>query len=82
MTRDAFIKRAVLAAERAIRVHPGWWGNYRDVCGPTATGKHVRVRFSGGVWVIGVARFGFRGQHAPLSRHDSRTFAIAKARKL
>lgn len=74
MTREQFTAKALRAAERAIRVPPGWWGTWRDVYSPSGT---VRIRFSnhGRCWVI-------RHNGIVVSRHDSRSFAIAKARKL
>lgn len=70
MTRAQFEAKAVRDMERAIRVPPGWWGTWNDVTNGT-----VRVRFSGTCWTISV-----RGKR--VSRHDSRSSAVSKARKL
>lgn len=71
MTREQFIERAIKAEERRLGIPPGWWGERIDVRGPQ--GQRVRLA-NGYVWV-----FSFYG--GEVSRHDSRAFAIAKARK-
>jgi hypothetical protein len=70
VTREQFTARAVRDAERALQVPPGWWGVWRDV-----TDGIARIHFSSGGWTVSV-----RGKR--VSRHDSRTFAISKARRL
>lgn len=72
MTREAFIARAILTAERDIGVPPGWWGVYLDV-----TNGSARVVFSphGRCWRLTV-------DGVEISRHDSRPSAIKKAAKL
>lgn len=76
MTRQQFIDRATRDAERALHVPPGWWGTYRDVRGP----DDQRVHFSGGAWTVARASVSKSGSWLRISRHDSRTFALRKAR--
>lgn len=73
MTRayDKFVADAKLAATRKLGIPRDWWGVWRSVYGPNGT----RVFFSSGGWTV--THGGVR-----ISRHDSRTFAISKARKL
>ena len=72
MTRHEFEKHAIRIAERNLGVPPGWWGNYADVHGPA--GERVyKVRGSSG-WAVSL-------RSKVISRHDSRSYAIAKARK-
>lgn len=70
MTLSEFTKRALRAEQQRLRIPPGWWGTYQDVTNGT-----VRVRFTGSCWRISCAGM-------TISRHDSRDFAISKARKL
>lgn len=70
MTLDQFTKLAVRIEQQRLRIPTGWWGTYRDV-----TNGAARVKFTGSCWRI--------THHGKLvSRHDSRDFAISKARKL
>lgn len=78
MTKEDFDAKALRAAERAIGVPPGWWGTWRDVRGPLGQ----RVYFSSGAWVVARSSISFPGRWLRRSRHDSRSFAIGKARKL
>jgi hypothetical protein len=78
MTREQFIERATRAAERSIAAPPGWWGTWRDVRGPDGQ----RVHFSTGVWQIARASVSRPGKWIRISRHDSRAFAIRKARTM
>jgi hypothetical protein len=72
MTRKAFEAKAIHAMEQRLFIPTGWWGVWTDVQGPNG----VRVAYSaGGGWRIVV-----RGK--VVSRHDARTYAIMKARKL
>ena len=74
MTRKQFVARAVKEAERRLGVPPGWWGTYDDVRGPGG----VRVRLinrRSGRWTVRVGK-------RLVSKHDSRAFAIKKARGL
>lgn len=72
MTRKEFEAKAIREAEKALGVPAGWWGTWRDVRGP----RGVRVRYSGRfTWTLSQ-----RGKR--ISKHDSRSFAITKARKL
>lgn len=71
MTRGQFVARAIRAAERDLRVPPGWRGTWRDV-----TNGKVRVHLTARrYWRI--TRAGVE-----LSRHDSRDAEIRKAAKL
>lgn len=70
MTRKQFIDKATRGAERSLGVPAGWWGTYQDV-----TNGVVRVTFTKRWWRI--SRTG-----VTVSRHDSRSFAISKARKV
>lgn len=71
MTRSQFTARAIRNAERDLGVPPGWWGTWRDV-----TDGAVRVSvYARSGWKITL-----RGKR--ISTHDSRSFAITKARKL
>lgn len=71
-SREDFVNRAVRNAEKRVCVPAGWWGVYRHVRGPN--GVEVRRNRAGG-WVL--------RQHGKLiSKHDSRWFAINKARRL
>lgn len=70
MTRAQFIVKATREAERNLRIPPGWWGTWNDV-----TNGAARVKFSGSCWTVSI-----RGKR--ISRHDSRAFAISKARAL
>ena len=71
MTRGQFEERAIRQAEKRLGIPAGWWGTYSDVWGPA--GEHVYLnRF---IWAVSL--------HGRLvSRHDSRAYAIAKARKV
>lgn len=69
--RNLFVAAAIRDAERRLGIPAGWWGTYRDVHGPGGW----RVRNSGSGWFL--SRNGKR-----VSGHDSRSFAISKARKL
>lgn len=71
MTREQFIRHALREAERKLSVPAGWWGHWREVHSPSG---HVVVRFAAGHWVLRV-----RG--ALVSKHDSRRFAITKAKR-
>lgn len=88
MTRKEFEAKAVRDAERKLGVPPGWWGTYTGV-----TNGCVRVMFSSHsrAWVVSRLDFdddklvrGVRGGAVwrVVSKHDSRSFAISKARKL
>jgi len=70
MTKKQFVDRAVRAAERELRVPPGWWGTWRDV-----TDGESRVHFTGRGWRVSRKGSG-------ISDHDSREFAIRKATKM
>lgn len=70
MTRNQFIDKATRAAERSLGVPAGWWGTHQDVTNGT-----VRVTFTKRWWRV--SKMG-----RTISRHDSRSFAISKARKL
>lgn len=74
MTRRQFEEAAVRIAERNLGLPPGWWGTYRDVHGPAGERVLKRQRGLSG-WIVS-----FRGE--VVSLHDSRSGAIAKARKL
>ena len=69
MTRAWFEKRAIRKAEQRLGVARGWWGTYADVHGPAGE----RVRRSGWVWIVSQ-------DGVVVSRHESRRYAIAKAR--
>jgi len=71
MTRAQFIARAVRAAERELRIPPGWWGTWRDF-----TNGKVRVHLVRG-WCWRITRRGVL-----VSTHDSRMSSIATAVKL
>ena len=71
MTRAQFEERAIREAEKRLGIPVGWWGTYSNVFGPAGE----RVYFYAPGWTVK-----FRGQM--VSRHDSRAYAIAKARKL
>ena len=72
MTRQQFIDKATRVAERDLGIPAGWWGTWRDVYGPGG----IRVSFmASGGWHLTQ-----RGKS--VSKHDSRAFAITKARKL
>lgn len=72
VTRAQWVAKVVRYAESQLGVPhgAGWRGTWRDV-----TNGKARVRLSGSEWVVSVA-----GKQR--SRHDSRTSAIRKARKL
>ena len=74
MTRAQFEERAIRQAEKRLGIPAGWWGEYSHVWGPA--GEHVyyqvRNRF---IWAVSV-------DGRLVSRHESRAYAIAKARKL
>jgi len=73
MKREEFVKKAVRAAERKLKIPSGWWGTFADVHGPR--GIHVKFSASRTCWVI--------YQHGDrVSLHDSRDWAILKAKKL
>lgn len=74
MTRKQFVARAVKEAERRMGVPPGWWGTYDDVRGPCGVRVKLIDRRSGG-WSVRVGK-------RLVSKHDSRAFAIKKARRL
>ena len=69
MTKEQFVGKAVKNEERRLKLPRGWWGTWRDIYGP----EGERVRFSGGGWHVSVD--GLR-----VSSHDSRPYAISKAR--
>lgn len=71
MTREHFVARAVRDEERRLDLPVGWWGTYREIYGPDG----IRVRFSGQAWVV-------RSGDLIVSRHDSRHYAITKAKWL
>lgn len=72
MTRTEFERRAVRDAEQRIGVPAGWWGTARKIYGPNG----VTVFSNPGcTWTV--RRYG-----ALVSRHDSRSYAIQKARRL
>lgn len=71
MTREQFVARATRVAERALHLPPGWWGTYRDIHGPLGQ----RVLWSSGAWTV--SSCGDR-----VGRYGTRTYALAKARKL
>lgn len=73
MTRKQFLEKAARAEERRLKIPAGWWGGYTDIRGPN--GERVRFSAHGRYWLIT-----FNG--GQVSRHDSRAFAISKARKL
>lgn len=70
MTLREFERKAIKAARTRLEIPNGWWGEWSDI-----TNGVVRVKRNGLVWTI--VR---RGK--VISRHDSRTFAIAKARRI
>lgn len=72
MTRKEFEKKAIREAEKTLGVPEGWWGNWRHVQGP----KGVEVKFlAGGGWAL-------KQKGKIVSKHDSRSFAIGKGKKL
>ena len=71
MTRKQFVEQAVREHERRNSLPEGWWGSWRSIYGPNGQA----VRFSGHAWIV-------RLRGVLVSRHDSRDWAIAKARKL
>ena len=73
MTRAQFEDRAIREAEIRLGIPVGWWGRYNDVYGPG--GEHVYKAGKTFVWTVSL-----RGRL--VSRHDSRAYAIAKARKV
>jgi len=73
MTRDQFVAKAARAAEKTLGLPDGWWGTWREVRGPF--GQRVSWSTSRRCWNVWK-----RGML--ISRHDSRDFAISKARKL
>jgi hypothetical protein len=72
MTRQQFIDRAVRKAERENQIPKGWWGGWREI-----TNGSTVVRFIPSSWCWVIKKDGRQ-----VSKHDSRTFAIAKARRL
>ena len=74
MTRKKFIDSAVREAERKLGVPAGWWGTYRDVRGPG--GRRVYFGSANGCrgWIVSI-------NGKPITAHDSRSGAIAKARR-
>lgn len=68
---EKFVAKTVREAERKLQVPAGWWGTWRRVRGPNG----AEVVFTGKCWVL-------RHKGALVSKHDSRSFAIAKGRKL
>jgi hypothetical protein len=70
VTRREFVDKAKFAAERRLGIPTGWWGTWTDV-----TNGVVRVTFTRRWWRVSCAG-------RTVSRHDSRSFAIAKARKV
>lgn len=78
MTYPEFVAKTIRAAERELQVPVGWWGTWRDV-----TNGKERVRLSRNAWILSTTRGqGTRSRAVVVSRHDSRAFAIAKARKV
>lgn len=73
MTRQEFIERATRAKEKRLGIPPGWWGTWGDVRGPQ--GQRVTLSRRSRVWI-------YRHGGREISRHDSRSFAIAKARRV
>ena len=72
MTRKQFEAKAIREAERMLGVPAGWWGTWQHVQGPGNV--HVRHGFSN--------RWTIRQGTVLVSRHDSRSGAIAKASRL
>ena len=69
---DKFVADAKLAATRKLGIPRDWWGVWKDVHGP----GEERVFFSSRrTWMVSL-----HGKY--VSEHDSRSFAISKARKL
>jgi hypothetical protein len=72
MKIEEFEKRAIRKAQRSLGIPDGWWGTREIVEGPGG----VRVSWTrNGVWII-------RVYGKIISKHNSRSFAIAKAKKL
>lgn len=71
MTRPEFIAKAIHSAEKSLGIPAGWWGTWRHVQGP----RGQEVRCTGQCWIV-------RYRGAVVSRHDVRSGAIGKARKL
>jgi hypothetical protein len=73
MTRKQFIAQAIREHERRCSLPPGWWGSWREFAGPA--GQTVRFSGRSGPWIV-------RLNGKKISRHDCRSGALAKARKL
>lgn len=70
MTRKQFIDKATREYERRLGIPAGWWGRYGDI---TDGVRRVHITASM-TWTLSL-----RGR--VISRHDSRTGAINKARR-
>lgn len=70
-----FNRRAIREARRKLGIPEGWWGTWRDV----TDGTH-RVRWDGRAWVVSAYTVAVKAD--PISKHDSRGYAISKARAL
>jgi len=90
VTRDEFVKKAVRAHEKVLGIPEGWWGDYHEI-----RNERVLVRWSRSAtcwivygdlhWDINAASAAVGAATTPewreVSRHDSRSNAISKARK-
>ena len=68
---NKFVADAKIAATQKLGIPRDWWGVWKDVHGPNG----ARVFFSSGGWTVSL-----HGNR--VSRSDSRSYAIEKARKL
>lgn len=71
MTRREFERRAIRQAEKDARLPTGWFGTYRHA----QSGTGVDVKWMRDHWNV------YDGVKI-VSKHDSREFAIKKARRL
>lgn len=72
MTRKEWEVRTLRAEEKALGIPVGWWGTYDDVRSPS--GVRVRCSAAFGPWTVRDRK------GAIVSKHDSRTAALKKAR--
>lgn len=81
-SRAAFIAWAARTTETREAIPKGWWGHYNDVRGPRGVRMHCMGNARGwirsascSIWVLSV-------HGRVVSKHDSRKFAMSKARLL
>lgn len=71
MTEKQWIKKVLRAEQKRLKIPEGWWGTWRDICGPHG----VRVRLSSGgfnVWTV-------RKYNKKIFVGESRAYALKRA---